>query len=756
MIPSTCAPIDRRSAWRWLAIMACAFVALGRPARAAGPAIVGVEVGFAGHYRVGYWTPVEVALRGGDREWEARVELTVPDGDGVGSRIRSEPFTLAAGEETRTLVYVKFGRLKSDLSVELRQLEQVVARRVFAADERSAVFKPALSSRRQLVLTLGGTLGVGEALGRPRRDQADPVTVVGLDTAARLPTRWYGYEGVDWLVVSAAEADVYAALEPDSQRAAALARWVELGGRLLVAAGPDAPRLFAPGEPLARFLPGELSGPTRLPRTGVLETYSGTSHPIVFPPGRRVLDAIKLRDVAGVVEARDGDLPLVVRAPRAFGTIVFVAVDLGRAPLAEWPGRNGFVARLFDGKPDRGQDEGELGKGAATYLGITDLAGQLRGALDQFAGVKLAHFGLVAGLAFVYVLLIGPLDFLLLRWIKRMEWTWLSFPLIAVSFCGLALALAGAWKGHALRVNQVDLVDVDVAGGLLRGTTWLNVFSPGNESYDLTLAPKSQPPGRAETPGRAEPPGRAETVAEAEGPEVLMSWQGLPGGALGGMEQAAIGLGPPMHPYSFSASLDALDDVPIPIWSTKALTARWQQTVEPPLESRLTAGPDGVAVGSVTSKLPLTLTNCMLASGRWVYEIDELKPGRTVTLRAGSQITFQAVLKGAKLVRERSERKETLIHVNTPYDPASFDVPRILRQMMFYDVSGGRRYTGLSNRYQEFADLSAHLALGRAVLWALVEDGAGAAELRRDGQRLAGPDDRHWTLYRFVLPVDHE
>ncbi|HVC96658.1 MAG TPA: hypothetical protein VND64_23475, partial [Pirellulales bacterium] len=574
------------------------------------------------------------------------------------------------------------------------------------------------------------------------RASTDPVTVVALDTADRLPTRWYGYEGVDWLILSADQADVYAALGPDSQRAAALAEWVELGGRLLVTAGADASRLFAPDGSLARFLPGTLSGVTHLPRTGVLETYSGTAFPIPLAGGRRGLDAVKLQDVAGVVEAQDGDLPLVVRSPRVFGTIVFVGVDLGRAPLDKWDGRNGFIAHLINGKPDRPQAEGEFGKGAAAYLGITDLAGQLRSALDQFARVRLAHFGFVTGLAVVYVLLISPLGYLLLKRIKRMEWDWLIFPLVALSFCGLAFALAGAWKGHELHINQVDLVDVDVASGRVRGATWLNLFSPRNETYDLALEPESQLHERAE-------------LADAgNGPEVLMSWQGLPGGALGGMEQVSTGLGPQVRSYAFSPALNALDDVPIPIWSTKALTARWQQSIDPPLESHLTAGPDGVAVGTLTSRMSVTLSNCMLASGRWVFEIDELKPGRPVTLRAGSQITFQAVLKGARLIRDRKEQRETMVQVNTPYDPASFDVPMILRQMMFYEVSGGGRYAGLSNRYQEFADMSGQLDLGRAVLWGLIEDGAGAARLQRDGRPLAGPDDRHWTMYRFVVPVE--
>ena len=51
--------------------------------------------------------------------------------------------------------------------------------------------------------------------------------------------------------------------------------------------------------------------------------------------------------------------------------------------------------------------------------------------------------------------------------------------------------LAYALKGSELRVNQVDLVDFDAATGLVRGTSWVNLFSPASEAYDLSLDPRA-------------------------------------------------------------------------------------------------------------------------------------------------------------------------------------------------------------------------------------------------------------------------
>ena len=125
------------------------------------------------------------------------------------------------------------------------------------------------------------------------------------------------------------------------------------------------------------------------------------------------------------------------------------------------------------------------------HYGYTDLSGQLRSALDQFTGVQLIPFSFVALLIIFYILLIGPGDYFFLRKIvRRMEWTWLTFPIIVLVVSGAAYMLAYYLKGDQLRVNQADLVDVDAASGFVRGTTWLNIFSPRMESFNLSLQPQ--------------------------------------------------------------------------------------------------------------------------------------------------------------------------------------------------------------------------------------------------------------------------
>ncbi len=258
--------------------------------------------------------------------------------------------------------------------------------------------------------------------------------------------------------------------------------------------------------------------------------------------------------------------------------MVFVALDLDRPPLASWSARRQLVEKLLGRSKSTIKEIGDS-QGQLTRLGYSDLAGQLHSALDRFAGVQLVPFWIVAALVVLYILLIGPADyFLLKKVVRRMELTWVTFPLIVLLFSVGAYVLAQRLKGSELRLNQVDLVDVDVESQLVRGTTWSTIYSPQIDTYNLGLKP--QPPALPLT-----------------NPDVLLSWMGQ-GGGLGGANGAA-GTSLFTSAYRFAPQLNALEDLPISIWSTKALVARWSGEASAPLTAKLFDRGDRLLVGTL-------------------------------------------------------------------------------------------------------------------------------------------------------------
>jgi len=732
--------------------------------------IVGLRVGLAGCYKLGLWTPVEVVLRG-NRSAEGQLTVTVPDGDGVPARIVTspdQPCRVRPGEETAVLLYARFGRTAGSLAVEFRDAEGTVVQRSFQAgegDERTR-FRTAASSKGLLVAAVGrDAMGLQQALagavlvsgtasgtqapdatadaqraGEADAEQAaagrqlagDRATVVRLNDLSQLPTQWYGYEGIDVVVLSTSRPEVYAGLKGDDRRIAALEQWIRMGGTLVLSVGRSGGRLLAEGGPLAGLAPGTFQKTLARRRTDALETYCGSRVPIAGVRGGD-LRVSQLADVRGTVEVRDGTLPLVVRRALGFGHVVFAAFDLDEPPLGDWQGRGALMAKLLD--LPRSQDDRRQSSSMARY-GYDDLAGQLRSALDQFPQVRVFPFWGAVVMLVAYLLVIGPCDYFLLRkLLGRMVLTWVTFPLAVIAFCAAAYWLAHGLKGDQIRVRQVDLVDVDVETGGVRGTSWANFFSPEADRYDLGFAPRGL---------------EGEAAADAR---VLTAWLGLPGEGLGGMSPKTAAPAAWRQPYDFSPTLDCLKGVPVQVWSTKSLTARWharaQVTVEAELRDR-----DRSLEGSVRNALRLPLQECLLCYGRWAYDLGTLGPGQSVQLGFSvPRRDLNMFLTGRKLLLV--ENRE----LNTPYERSSIDVAYVLRAMMFFKDAGGYQYTGLVNRYQGFVDLSDLLHSGHAVLVAKPPAEAGSPTRRFgaavvcNGRTLEAGEDGHTTLFRFVFPV---
>ncbi len=285
-----------------------------------------------------------------------------------------------------------------------------------------------------------------------------------------------------------------------------------------------------------------------------------------------------------------------------------------------------------------------------------------------------------------------------------------------------AYVLAYWLKGDQLRVHEVDLVDVDAASGRVRGTAWMNVFSPRMEAFNLTVRPR---------------PLRQVGNLSHDEARVWMAWLGLPGGALGGMNPA-----PAARCYGPSSSATPpiwtpCSGVPIQVWSTKSFTARWEAPAQACPAAELTDA-DQLLSGSITNTLPFPLEKCILAHGGSAYELGTLAPGESARLGPMTKRSDLAtLLTGRRAVFTEGDKSQQAV---TPYDQSSTDLAYILRIMMFYEKAGGRRYTGLWNAYQGFVDLSPLLKTDRAILVAQ-EPAAGdedrqGAELLRDGRPL--------------------
>ena len=171
------------------------------PAFAAGTEVrsaefIGIRVGFGNRYKAGVWTPVEVLLRGGTERQSGEVRLTVPDGDGVPSRVVSlpdEPCVVLPGQTTSQRLFVRFGRTSATLLAEFAVDGHVIARREFdcTVEPGPTTFLPAMPALQPLIVSVGSTgAGIEDAVALRQADPTREDVVARVDNLDDLPTRW--------------------------------------------------------------------------------------------------------------------------------------------------------------------------------------------------------------------------------------------------------------------------------------------------------------------------------------------------------------------------------------------------------------------------------------------------------------------------------------------------------------------------------------------------------------------------------------
>ncbi len=701
------------------------------------PEVKSIRLGFGNHYKLGCWTPVYVELSGalGDSGASGRFDIEAPDGDDVPAWFIGPRIIWTEGA-TRTQ-YVRIGRPNSELKVRLTKLGTLEeSPPELLAGVSTPTDALALPATNELIVQFGASIGLPEMFRRLELPEVERADVVTIDRPQRLPAWWYGYEGVDLVVIAGAPTVKQSLF--DSQTAAALNQWVLRGGTLVVTCAANAEEVFGAESPMRQFAPGELAGMATLTglQLGPIES---------FARGEERLDVNSLRvpqwknlAANSFVKLRSSDVPLVVETPRGFGRVVYVALDLDKPPLAQWLGRNRFLEHLLGRHTQPAGHSGlDEGPQQGSRLGFVDLTGQLRGALDQFDGVQIIPFWLVATLALVYIAALAGLTYwVAVRWLQRPAVAWAILPIAIVLFSAIAYAMAYHAKGTGQKLNQIDLVDVDTEEHHARGTTWFNVFSAENTLLNLGIDPTF--------PAQQTRVGFEPTALYVP----LLGWLGLPGGGLGGMNSRAVNLPLFDEPYQIDPLTGTMTGVPLSAWSTKSFVARWE-TAGGGIESALTESSDGRLRGSISNQLSVPLTDCVLLFGHgesgWAYKLKTLPPGGKANV---DQDQFESQSLNTYLTKRRivSSKDEAV-----GYDRASFDIGRIVEVMMFHERAGATNYTGLLNRYQNFVDMSNELDMGRAIL---IGRGPDGAQIKINDQ--PAPDDdqnRHTTIYRFVLPV---
>jgi hypothetical protein len=614
-----------------------------------------------------YQGGAQVRIESSDAD-ELRTTLVVPLIRNLSDRL---PGSKIEAVELGAVPYVRSGDRQGEVKLRLYSTPTDGSSPKPISNEFTIRFQQFRDTNTYVVCSLGSKLPGFDLPTEDTRRQGSGSSRSGLrggrvETASftnvrEMPDQWFGYQAVDLVVLGTGSSppDFLADLFDDARAAQfrdrrdALLEWVRRGGKLVVSVGSKgvelsgsklfqdllpAPLRLDPPTKAMRSLPlrwrvgGNLREGTLRPKT---ETFPvARLGPNPTRPYRVLLSSSENPDV----DQTKTDLPVVVQSPYGLGRITLVAFDIDQSPFTELESRGEFWDYLIReggstraALPPTGQQSTNPYGSSSTDENENEFLAALRTHVDTFDGVPVVSFGWVALFIILYTILIGPVEYLVLRYVfRRLELTWITFPLIVLTVSAAAYFTAYAIKGNDLKVNKVDVVDVDLQGGRVYGRTWFTIFSPRIDSYTIGIEPKE-----------------GWTVANPDvQPGTLVDW--MAGGRGGGGGIVSRGYGYHISPSPYHVA-NGLDRVPIQVWSTKAFTANWSGAIDrrrpedggTPLlaaDLRHPPGDPESVIGSFTNNLPLTRLDepALIYRGK-VYKLPTLAPGQRVEVPAIGQ-----------------------------------------------------------------------------------------------------------------------
>lgn len=411
--------------------------------------------GFDGLYKSDYWVPVFITVSNEGPSINGSIQIAAAGQFNADEVLYSNPVSLPTQSSKRLVQYVYLSDLANTLTIEL-------------VDDRERILKSTETNNLDWLATddiLYGIVSSGpsdldflEELTGDRDNAA--VAFVDIEALPEVPASWNAFDVLVFHDVDTGQ------LEPEQIEA--LLGWISTGGQMVVAGGPGWQNTVAG---LDDLLPVTISGIESMADLPGLRTWAGQPF---RDSGPFLVTIASIRD--GEVLLQEDGLPLLSKSNFGRGSIYFMALDPNLAPLSDWDGSEVIWNEIVSRIPPL----------PAWAIGAKN-GYAAKSAISSLPSLRLPSAGLLFLFIFIYIVTIGPLNYLVLKRIGRRELAWFTIPGLALAFTLVALLTGFRLKGNDVVVNQMSIAFGPIDGHQLRVQTLLGLYSPGRSTYDLTL-----------------------------------------------------------------------------------------------------------------------------------------------------------------------------------------------------------------------------------------------------------------------------
>ena len=402
-------------------------------------------------------------------------------------------------------------------------------------------------------------------------------------TLAEIPTIAGALDGLAVLVLDDTDTG---SLQVEQKQA--LADWVAGGGTLITAVKPGGEGTLAG---LGDLSPVEVNGTKNLLGIDRLADWVAVPEP---PSASTLVPAATIKEDAlstvRVPVSQEG-VPIVAVREVGGGQVIYMALSPGLAPLKNWDGTLPLFRRLLVEHEIRFGD----GAGVPGFYGYyQNKVFETYGTIFDLPGLDLPSPALIGIFLFIYIAIIGPVNFVILRRMRRTELAWATIPALVALFSIMAYLLAFQSKGGDLVALRVNVVETEAGRDRGAVTQYLGLFSPTRGTYSL----------------------------ESSSPALVteINSYGYGGSSSG-------------NPHRFSSEgTTTVSDIKVNTWSLRGFQASSVMEAESPLLATLHVG-NNIIDGTLRNGSAQPLQDVVLIRGDALQHFTFIAPGQSVDVK---------------------------------------------------------------------------------------------------------------------------
>ena len=451
----------RRRAGIVLAFVSACLVApagLAGVQAAANPITLSVHVGYRSMVKLGSWMPVTIDATNTGADLDGTLEVQgrfVAQGGPPAFAVYEMPISLARGATKHLRTYIVEDQPGLTITARIVRGGQIVATQDAPNSNQANLLIGVLSDQPTAFDSFAAVHpgGINAGVAHLSLDQlSDSALVLG---------------GFDLLAIDDFATDTLTA----GQRTA-ISDYVQNGGALIIGTGAAWHKTLG-GLP-SGILPMAMSGTTTLASSQALGGLDG-------------VEAATGTNNGGHAWLTEGDRPLMVERTIGTGLVTMAAFDWNQEPIVGWSGTNTLLRQVLVrtalGVGSNQNFAMNLNGGSS----ISQRGNQLTGSLGNLPALDLPSLTLTGVLVLLYVLLVGPVNYLVLRALNRRALAWITAPLIAVVAAGGAYGGGLLTKGRSVQANQISIIHVQPGWDRAYEETYTGVMTPTRGDYQASV-----------------------------------------------------------------------------------------------------------------------------------------------------------------------------------------------------------------------------------------------------------------------------